>query len=105
MSLAFAGTRAAPALAMTWAVLGLLDLVVAVGMGTGFLAPLLAPELGSRVAPAGPMGTFPLFIIPAFTVPLAVLLHLAVLGRLLRETPVSFPSVPYTMNARPPRRW
>lgn len=76
------GVRGARALAIAWSVLGLLDLAVAVGMGTGFLAPLLAPELGARVPPVGAMGTLPLFIIPAFTVPLAVLLHLAALGRL-----------------------
>jgi|SRR5687768_9322201 len=82
------GVRGARALAIAWSVLGLVDLIVAVGMGTGFLAPLLAPELGARVPPVGAMGTFPMLIIPAFTVPLAVLLHLAALGRLVRG-PVS----------------
>ena len=48
-------------LAILWNVLGLLDLIVAVGMATGLLAPLL------------------------FGVPVAVLLHVLALGRLLRE--------------------
>lgn len=39
-------------LAFSWNVLGLLDLAVAISMGTGFLAPLLLPELGDRV-PSG----------------------------------------------------
>ena len=46
------GLAGARALAIGWNAFGLLDLVVAVGMGTGLLAPLLMPELGSRVAPA-----------------------------------------------------
>jgi hypothetical protein len=72
-------------LAIAWNVLGLLDLVVAVGMGTGFLAPLLAPGLGPRVAPAAAMGVFPLIVIPTFAVPVAVLLHVLALRGLLRK--------------------
>jgi hypothetical protein len=71
---------AAP-LAFSWNVLGLLDLVVAVGMGTGFLAPLLLPDLGHRVPPAPAMGIFPLILVPTFAVPVSVLLHLLALGR------------------------
>jgi hypothetical protein len=76
------GVRGAVPLAVSWNVLGLLDLVVAVGMGTGFLAPLLAPGLGSRVPPAAAMGVFPLILVPAFVVPISVLLHLLALARL-----------------------
>lgn len=72
-------------LAIAWNVLGLLDLAVAVGMGTGFLAPFLAPGLGPRVPPAAAMGVFPMIIIPTFAVPVAVLLHLLALGGLLRK--------------------
>jgi hypothetical protein len=75
---------AAP-LAILWNVLGLLDLVVATGMATGLLAPLLAPELGPRVPAAAAMGVFPMVLVPLFGVPVAVLLHVAALGRLLRE--------------------
>lgn len=49
---------AARALAIGWNAVGLLDLVVAVGMGTGFLAPLLAPSLGARVPPVAVMASF-----------------------------------------------
>jgi hypothetical protein len=76
------GVRGGPALAVGWNVLALLDLVVAVGMGSGYLAPLLAPDLGARVAPAAAMGIFPLILVPTFAVPMSVLLHLIALGRL-----------------------
>jgi hypothetical protein len=72
-------------LAVSWNVFGLLDLLVAVGMGTGFLAPFLLPELGTRVAPAAAMGVFPMILVPNFAVPVSVLLHLLALGRLRRE--------------------
>jgi hypothetical protein len=73
------GMRGGRTIAALWNVLGLLDLVVAVGMGSGLLAPVL---VGSRVAPAPAMGIFPLFVVPAFAVPVSVLLHLLALGRL-----------------------
>jgi len=72
-------------LAISWNVLGLLDLVVAVGMGTGFLAPVLAPDLGARVPPAAAMGVFPMILVPTFAVPVSVLLHALALGGLLRK--------------------
>jgi hypothetical protein len=53
------GVPGAVTLAVAWNVVGLLDLIVAVGMGTGFLAPFLAPALGSQVPPAAAMGSFP----------------------------------------------
>jgi hypothetical protein len=70
------------ALAVAWNAFGLLDLGIAVGMGTGFLAPYLMPELGSRVAPAAAMGVFPLILVPTFAVPLSVILHVIALARL-----------------------
>ena len=72
-------------LAAAWNIFGLLDLVIAVGMGTGFLAPLLAPELGTRVAPSAVMGVFPMILIPMFTVTVSVMLHLIALGRLWHD--------------------
>jgi hypothetical protein len=81
-------------LAMSWNVLGLLDLVVAVGMGTGLLAPILAPELGPRVAPTPAMGVFPMVLVPTFAVPVSVLLHLIALGRLRREVRLGSDLVP-----------
>ena len=80
--------RGAKRMALAWNVLGLLDLVVAVGMGTGLLAPVLLPGLGSRVPPAPAMGVFPMFLVPAFAVPASVLLHVISLGRLARERDV-----------------
>lgn len=77
--------RGARGIALAWNAFGLLDLVVAVGMGTGFLAPFLAPELGARVPPVAGMGIFPLILIPTFAVPLSVILHLIAIGRLLLE--------------------
>jgi hypothetical protein len=67
------------------AALGVLDLIVAAGTGTGLLAPLVAPELGPRVPPAPAMGVLPMFLVPAFAVPMSLLLHVLALGRLLRE--------------------
>jgi hypothetical protein len=54
-------------------------------MGTGFLAPFLAPGLGSPVPPAAAMGVFPMVLVPTFAVPVSVLLHLLALGKLRRE--------------------
>jgi hypothetical protein len=74
------------ALAITWNVVGLVDLVVAVGMGSGLLAPFLAPELGSSVPPAAAMGVFPMILVPTFAVPVSVLLHLLALAKLRQRT-------------------
>lgn len=76
------GIRGGRALAMGWNVVGLLDLFVAVGMGTGILAPILVPGLGPRVPPAAAMGVFPMILVPIYAVPLSVILHVIVLGRL-----------------------
>jgi hypothetical protein len=76
------GARGARAAAIGWNVLGLLDLAVAVGMGTGFL-PLL---LGERLPAAAAMGVYPLILVPTFAVPVAVLLHLIALRRLSRAS-------------------
>ncbi|HEU4955961.1 MAG TPA: hypothetical protein VFT28_15350, partial [Gemmatimonadales bacterium] len=66
---------------IAWNALGLLDLVVAVGMGTGLL-PLLT---GERLPAAAAMGVYPLILVPTFAVPVAVLLHLIALRRLRRS--------------------
>ncbi len=76
--------RGAGALGTAWNGFGLVDLAVAVGTGTGIIVPLLAPGLG-RVPPSGVMGIFPMILVPAFAVPVSVLLHLLALGRLARE--------------------
>jgi hypothetical protein len=61
---------------MAWNVLGILDLVVAVGLGA------LSSRLGGEVASAvttGPMAHLPLVLIPAYFVPAFIMLHLAAL--------------------------
>jgi hypothetical protein len=78
------GMRGATAFGVAWNAFGLVDLAVAVGMGTGILVPLLAPGLG-RVPPSGTMAVFPMLLVPAFLVPMSVLLHLLVLARLAHE--------------------
>ena len=88
-----------PECASRWAspgtLLGLLDLFVAVGMGTGML-PLLT---GARLPAAAAMGVYPLILVPTFAVPVAVLLHLVALRR-LRHTrrPVATPSRHYALS-------
>jgi len=94
------GMARARGLAIGWNVVGLLDLVGAVGMGTGLLAPLLLPGLGPRVPAAAAMGAFPLIVVPAFTVPVSVLLHLVSLRRLVREVPVRPGLMPRGAGAR-----
>jgi len=79
------GIRGGRTLAISWNLFGLMDLAVAVGMGTGFLAPLLMPDLGPRVPPAPAMGVFPMILVPLFAVPVSVLLHLLALRGLRRE--------------------
>ncbi|HEX2218311.1 MAG TPA: hypothetical protein VHG35_05865 [Gemmatimonadales bacterium] len=76
------GTRGDRALAVAWSVFGLVDLIIAIGMGTGLLAPFLVPGLGPRVPSAAAMGVFPMVLVPMFLVPMSVLLHAAALGKL-----------------------
>jgi hypothetical protein len=92
------GVRGGRTLAIAWNSLGLLDLLVAVGMGTGFLAPFLVPELGTRVPPAAAMGVFPMILVPTFAVPVSVLLHLLALGRIWRELRFGTGLVPKTVS-------
>jgi hypothetical protein len=72
------GASHARATGIAWNLLGLLDLFVAVGMGTGML-PMLT---GARLPAAAAMGVYPLILVPTFAVPVAVLLHLVALRRL-----------------------
>lgn len=78
------GMGGARPLALLWNLFGFLDLVVAVGMATGKLVPLLAPALGT-VAPVAAMTSFPLVLIPTFAVPLGFILHIYSIRRTLRE--------------------
>ena len=68
---------------VSWNVLGMLDLVMAVTLGIlASASPLgvLAGEITTQV-----MGTFPLSLIPTFFVPLLIMFHLIALGRVRNE--------------------
>jgi hypothetical protein len=55
-----------------WNVLGILDLVIAIGIGT--VSATLATGEPGEISTA-PMGTLPLLLIPAFLVPFFLMLH------------------------------
>jgi hypothetical protein len=76
-------TRGARWLGLSWNLFGLIDLVVAVGLGTGLLLSLLHPGVG-QVPPAAAMTFFPLALIPTFAVPLGFILHIYSIQRTLR---------------------
>jgi hypothetical protein len=59
-----------------WNVLGMLDLVVAISLGT--LGTILSTGAPGEISTA-PMATLPLLLIPAFLVPLFLMLHTAAL--------------------------
>ena len=68
---------------VSWNVLGMLDLVMAVTLGIlASASPLgiLAGEITTQV-----MGTFPLSLIPTFFVPLLIIFHFIALGRVWNE--------------------
>ena len=68
----FAASRAF----VRWNVLGILDLVVAIGLGT--LSTTLSTGAPGEISTA-PMATLPLLLVPAFLVPLFLMLHAAAL--------------------------
>ena len=61
---------------VTWNLLGILDLAVAVSVGA--IVPLLAPSLYGTVSTA-PMAQLPLVLIPTYLVPTFLILHLTAL--------------------------
>lgn len=67
---------AASAAFIRWNVLGILDLIVAVSIGT--LSATLATGAPGEISTA-PMSSLPLLLIPAFLVPLFLMLHAAAL--------------------------
>ena len=78
----FRRASGARALAWGWNALGLLDLMAAVGLGTGYLLRALRP--GVATEPAAAMTVFPLVLVPTFAVPLGVILHLYAFRALAR---------------------
>jgi hypothetical protein len=77
--IAASGTPAARRIVIGWCIVGIADLVVAVTMGV-LNAPGRFGLLAGAVTTA-PMLELPLSLIPAFFVPLSILLHLIVLRR------------------------
>jgi hypothetical protein len=67
------GRPGARAAAYAWNVLGIVDLVVALTLG--FLSSPTRFQLLALDAPNRVVGTYPLVMIPAFAVPLALILH------------------------------
>jgi hypothetical protein len=67
---------AASAAFIRWNVLGILDLIVAISIGT--LSATLATGAPGEISTA-PMSTLPLLLIPVFLVPLFLMLHTAAL--------------------------
>jgi hypothetical protein len=65
---------------VVWNLLGILDLIVAVGTGT--LSQMLS--LGVDEASTGSMAQLPLALIPAYFVPIFVMLHIAALAQARR---------------------
>jgi hypothetical protein len=59
-----------------WNALGILDLIVAVGLGAS--SAMLSTGAPGEIS-AAPMGTLPLLLVPAFLVPLFLMLHVAAL--------------------------
>jgi hypothetical protein len=63
---------------VVWNILGILDLVVAIG--SGVLGSRFAADVVAAVT-TGPMAHLPLVLIPAYLVPVFIMLHLAALFR------------------------
>jgi hypothetical protein len=61
-----------------WNLLGMLDLVVAVGIGT--MSAMLTTGAPGEISTA-PMATLPLLLVPAFLVPLFLMLHIVALSQ------------------------
>jgi hypothetical protein len=79
--------RKAAGLVAAWNVLGILDLIVAVGTGFMTAPSLLQPF---EVQPTSELiSVLPMVLIPIYLVPLSIVLHLASLAKLRREAGAS----------------
>lgn len=89
--------RSAHRVAVTWNLLGIADLVVAVTMG--FLTSPTALQQLALGQPNVLISRYPFVLVPTFAVPVSILLHLFSLGRLRRRArtpgPESWREVPY----------
>jgi hypothetical protein len=73
--------RAARSLALGWNLFGFLDLLAAVGLGTGYLLAVT----GSQAPTVPAMTFFPLVLIPTFAVPLGIILHIYSIRRTVKS--------------------
>ena len=80
--------RGSRALAWTWNVVGLADLVNALFEGVTHSRSSFGVFAGSL--PTDAVGRYPLSLIPTFFVPLAILLHLAAMSRLREQRRLSY---------------
>jgi hypothetical protein len=67
---------------VVWNLLGILDLIIAVGMGA--VGPAFAAGISGEIT-TSPMARLPLVLIPAYFVPLFVMLHFAALFQARRQ--------------------
>lgn len=74
---------------VVWNLLGVLDLVVA--LGTGVLGSGIAVGLAGEVT-TGPMAQLPLVLVPGYLVPFFIMLHLAALVQARRLATSGYPS-------------
>ena len=79
--------RSARGLALGWNIFGFLDLLTAIGLGTGYLILVLRPGIEAPPTAAA-MTFFPLVLIPTFAVPLGIILHIYSIRRTLRSEAV-----------------
>jgi hypothetical protein len=73
--------KGARSLALGWNLFGFLDLLTAVGLGTGYLLAVT----GSEVITAAAMTFYPLVLIPTFAVPVGVILHIYSIRRTVKS--------------------
>jgi hypothetical protein len=92
------GSKASSNAAFRWNVLGIIDLVVAVG--TGFLTSPGPFELLAINHPNLLVSRYPLAMIPAFMVPLSFILHGICLWKLRRMAETSASKAPATHDGR-----
>lgn len=77
------GSRRAPAIGLLWNALGVLDLVIAISIGTlGSTSPI---RLFNLTPPTDLMTMLPMVMIPAFAVPFYFILHIVSIRRCLAE--------------------
>jgi hypothetical protein len=99
VAFAFArGLRGSAGLARAWNLFGLADLVVAVT--NGFLSSPSPVQKFAFDTPNTLITAFPLVMVPVFLVPLAILLHLASLAKLVLNQPSSHEAIGLTPIAR-----